>query len=521
MGVILNNKKNIAKSAIAVSAVSVVALCFSFLKESVFAYYYGATAATDAYVIAIQLPTTLFSLISTAISNVVLPHYARKQNKDGAIAASDYVSNLMTVITICSLAIVIIIELFSSFFIAAFVPGLSSETIYLASTLFRLVLPTIILTELMNINTAVLNVHKSFVLPSFASVFLNVTFVSIVAVLARRQGIHAAVWGTILGTLVEFAYSVILRRKYMRYRWICNLRDADMIDSVKKAVPVCLGIGAEEINRLVDQMVSSFLDTGAISMLNYASKLSSAIATLVIQGITTVVYPEFAEGAAQGDERRMADSVLFSIQILLFIIMPIIIGGSILSRELITIVYRRGAFDAYSVRGTAPLFACYLACLLFRALRQILSRVYYSYGDTKTPMKNSFVGIVINIILDITVVKYFGALGLAMATTVAMAVISFLLLHSIRKKNPYIQYRKLLPFALRIIISCAMMSAVLVVCKKIAVSAGLYDMSSFGATFAIAAALILLGGLAYFLGLILLRTQEILFWVKSIVRRKK
>ena len=72
--------KCIAKSAVIMTIVSSISLVFSFVQESVFAYFYGANTITDAYTIATQIPVVLFSLISTAISTVVIPCYSKEFN---------------------------------------------------------------------------------------------------------------------------------------------------------------------------------------------------------------------------------------------------------------------------------------------------------------------------------------------------------------------------------------------------------------------------------------------------------
>jgi putative peptidoglycan lipid II flippase len=145
-------------------------------------------------------------MVSTAISNVALPYYSKKLNQEGPESASKYVSNLMTVITVLTLAIILILEVFAGAVIKLFAPGLAPEVEDLAKLLFRLVLPTILLTELVNINTTIQDVNKSFVLPLLGSVILNTTFVFFVCLLAKTGGIYAAVLGVIIGTILEFGY---------------------------------------------------------------------------------------------------------------------------------------------------------------------------------------------------------------------------------------------------------------------------------------------------------------------------
>lgn len=506
----MNKQSKTTKQMILVMGITVFTLAFSFVKEAVFAHLYGASNTTDAYTIAVQIPTTLFAMLSVAISNVALPYYAQKLNTEGEESARKYVSNLMTVITILSLLLVLALEIFSGATIKVFAPGLSPEAENKAVFLFRLILPTVILTQLININTAIQDVNKSFILPLFGSVILNVVFVSTVCILSQRIGIYAAVWGVIVGTVVEFVYSVLIRRKFVKYRFACNLFDKDMVASVKRSAPVFLGIGVEEINKTIDTMVSSFLTSGAVSVINYAAKLTSAISTLLVGAITKVVYPEFAECAAKNDDKGMAESFLYAIRISLLILIAVIVGGIMLDDEIICLVYLRGKFDLTTAYATAPVFTAYLVCIVFRSFRQNASRVFYSYGDTKIPMYNTVVSMITNTVLDLALYKRYGAAGIAWATTVSYFAVSGLLLVSLRKKNPYIHFHQLLPLLLRAIVATVCMAIVIAAGKYGWKYLGLYDLTNFVSNAVFTCLTILIGAIVYFVVLLLLKTPEVM-----------
>lgn len=501
------------------SAVSLVTLSFSFIKESVFAYYYGASDITDAYTIAIQIPVILFSLISTAIGNVILPYYTVELNNKGPRFAEQYISNIMSIITFFSVFIVVILELFPEWVISFFAPGFSQDSLETSSKIFRLVLPTVVFTELMNINNSVMNVHRSFVLPSLGSLIMNLVFVLSIVFLVFDYGIYAAALGVVLGTVCSFVYSLLLRRKYIKYKFIFNPFDRKIIFSLKKSIPIFLGIGASEINKMVDTWVSSFLSFGAISMLTYGSKLTSAVSTLLINSITTVVYPELADSVANKDEDRIAKSVIFAIKIVFLIMIPVTFGGAVLSEDIVTIVYKRGAFGSNEVNGTSPIFAAYLVCLLFVALRQISSRAFYAYGDTNTPMKNSFIGVLINIILDLTIVDYFGAVGLAMATTAANVVISILILKQLKRKNQLITYSGLLPALGKILLASAIMSFGIYSIKSLFYSQIIFIKHTFFSISAFFLIELLLGVIIYVYILCKLKLSEVNLLIFRLFRR--
>ena len=515
-----SKSSSIAKSAMSLSLVSTITLVFSFLKESVFACFFGTTATADAYAIAIQLPVTLFAVVSTAISTVVIPNYSKVLIQNGSGEARKFASNLMTVVTFITLLLLLILELGAPLVIKLTAPGLVEETSDLTCLLFRMIMPTVLLTQLININTGILNVHKSFMLPALGSMFLNIVYVFFVVLLANSCGIYAAVIGVIVGSIGQFLYSMFLRRRFVKYRYEFNLKDDAMVDSVKMSFPVFIGIGAAEINRLVDKMVSSFLQPGSIASLNYASKLSSAASSLLLSGISTVVYPEFSRCVNEKRFKDLANHFLLSLKLYVLITFPLIVGGAFLSNEIIAVIFKRGLFDTESVARTAPIFACYLAGLLFTAIRQSSSRLFYSYRDSKTPMKNSIIGIVCNIVLNIILVQFLQALGLALATVLSAAIISTLILKDAKKINEHIEYGRMLPFVAKVFCSSVIMIGFLYIFKSLIGFKLLVSENIFYQIFYLLLST-LIGVLGYGVMLFVTKTDEAQIVLRKIMKRKK
>jgi putative peptidoglycan lipid II flippase len=67
-------------------------------------------------------------------------------------------------------------------------------------------------------------------------------------------------------------------------------------------------------------------------------------------------------------------------------------------------------------------------------LRDVLSRSFYSMKDTKTPMINGALAVLVNIILNLILVRYLELGGLALSTSIAAIFATFLLFNSLRKK---------------------------------------------------------------------------------------
>ncbi|HBI57416.1 MAG TPA: hypothetical protein DDY38_11370, partial [Firmicutes bacterium] len=80
-------ENTLAKSAIIVIALTMASKVLGFGREMVVAALFGATALTDAYNMAVTIPTLLYSGVAASISSVFIPVYDRfrKQKRDKAL----------------------------------------------------------------------------------------------------------------------------------------------------------------------------------------------------------------------------------------------------------------------------------------------------------------------------------------------------------------------------------------------------------------------------------------------------
>lgn len=517
-----SNKSSIAKAAAILTIVSAVTLIISFLKESVIAYYFGTSSVADAYTVAVDLPITIFSALSMAVSTVLIPNYTDRLVKEGKKTAEYYACNLTTVVLIASIILLMLGECFSGQIVNVSAPGLNFDTMTLAVRLFRIVLPATLLALLVKINTGICNSHKEFLAPALAPNFLSFSIIIGLIIFSSKYGIYAATYATIFGAVVELVYSCIVRRKYVHYRPFIDIKDKTLKKSIRMAIPVFLGISAAELNKIVDKVVSSLFETGSIASLNYAAKLSSGISNLLITAIATVIFPEMATSVAGGDEESAAKTYVFSINIYILLLVPMIVGGTFLSQEIIKIIYGRGLFDNAAVKNTAPIFACYLACLLFSAFRQSSSRFFYSYGNTKLPMINTLIGVALNIAFDLIFAKIFGVPGLALATTISTAIISFILMVQIKKKNAYVKYKDVCACGLKSFVASIAMFIAIWSIKFVA--SNINYMDSFLWTLVFAFVEVVTGVVVYTVMLLVLKVDEVNMVttaIKKVIRGKK
>lgn len=501
------------KQTFILTLISAITMLISFGKETVVAFFFGTTSSADAYTVAVEFPTTLFSIISVAISTVLIPMYLKVLEKEGNESASKYASNLISLVIIVGCAFLIVFELFSGLLVRIVAPGLERNTLTLAISLFRMLLPVTMLTLLVNINTGISNSNKCYFFPALTPNLLNIPIIIASIVLARKVGILAVIYGTIAGIILELIYSHYIAGRYYKYHPFFNIHDHNLLTTIRLAIPTLIGTCAEEVNKIVDRFFSSLLPTGSIASLNYGAKLSTGIYSLIIASIATVSYSEFAIAAAKNDKDGLVKAFELANRISLLILFPIVAGGIYLSTELVSVVFERGEFSGDDVTTIAPIFSAYLIGLIFSAIRVNCCKLCFSLGNTKIPTYTTLICVAINIPLNAFLSKKLGATGLALASTLAIVTATIAIYLLIIRMFSSLKHRDNATFIIKLSISTIFMIIVLSLLRSI------WPVNVAKALFL--AVSVVIGCITFFLFLVIMRIQEVYLIIDKIWGKKR
>jgi putative peptidoglycan lipid II flippase len=174
----------------------------------------------------------------------------------------------------------------------------------------------------------------------------------------------------------------------------------------------------------------------------------------------------------------------------------------VLSAPITRLLFERGAFTGYSTRITAAALFYYAAGLLACGGIKVLVSAFYSLQDTMTPVKVASVSLIVNIILNLSLMGPLKVGGLALANSAASMFNCVLLYVSLRKKIGQLGIGGIIGSLVKILAAGAVMA--LVCC---------FTMAKAGVLAAIAA-----GAAAYLLACLALRSgelKEILLWISG------
>lgn len=444
----------------------VIGYALSFFKEAIIAYYFGVSSDVDAYTIAITIPVTLFAVVSVSIQSIVIPIYSDLLYNKGVDESRKYISNLITVITIFSSGIIVLCEIFASPLISIFAPGFTNEVHDLAVNLLRICMPTVLFAVLDKVVVGVLNVHKSFIFPSFGVYLLNIGLIASIIALHSQYGIAAACVGQIIGSILQIAFLIIVCRKFYKYSYVFDCKDKSLLKSIKQSVPIIWSISIGEVCAITNRLVASMLFVGSIAALGYATKINTVMMQFFTAAISTIVYPLYAESSAKNELGKLNSRINSTLSVYSFFLIPLMCGLWCFRSEVVEIAFARGAFDNNAVDVTKDILGIYSIGLIFMAIRDVVTKVFYSVNDTKTPAINATIGVLLNIILNVTLPFIWGVNGLAIATTLTAIIISTRLLFQLSKKNDFVELTILFKNLGKILLASLVMFAAILIFNK-------------------------------------------------------
>ncbi|TFZ41214.1 murein biosynthesis integral membrane protein MurJ [Soehngenia longivitae] len=422
------------KTAIIIMIITVISKVFGFFRELVLSYFYGASAISDAYLISLTIPAVIFSFVGTGLSTGFIPMFSQIREKHGDSEANKFTSNIVNILLLISTVLVVVGLIFTEPIVKLFASGFKGQTLAMAIRFTKLSLVGIYFTGTTYIYSAYLQLNNRFLTPALIGVPYNIIIIIAIAISANQDPLFL-ILGSVLATASQlFILIPSIKRSGYRHKFSINFRDEHLKNLMFIALPVIVGVSVNQINTLVDRTIASGLVVGGISALNYANRLNGFVQGLIVTPVATVLYPSISKMAANDNIKGLKAAINEAINSISILIMPITVGAMLFAEPIVKLLFGRGAFDANAISLTTSALVFYSIGMIGFGLRDILSRAFYSQQDTKTPMINGSIAVIMNIVLNIILSRYMGIGGLALATSISAIFSTGLLFVNLRKK---------------------------------------------------------------------------------------
>lgn len=390
--------------------ITFVTQILSLLKSSVVAGIFGTTDAMDAYNLANSIVSFVFGFVASGISTIIIPEYANKRNKKA-------VDTFITVIYGVVLAVVVLMIALRTQLVGLFSNRDEMFTNITANILIVLLLSQY-LSSIANITVAYFQCEGKYNIPKVISLICQLAVV-VILIFAKNIGIMQYTIIVAAGVVFNFLFdSFIALKTGWRYDPLV------IFDDEAKALfnrfwPIIVSTGVYRLSLMIDTTISSFLDTGKLSVLSYSSQISSMVDTVLAGNLTLYLYPKITKRVKESGYQKEFWKQTATMHMIVCLVAA---GFLTVGLEAVTILFQRGAFTSDASKMVFIGSSIYIVGQQTGTIRDFVYRYFYAQGDTQTPGINSIIVSVLNILISLLLVKVMGFYGIIVGTVTASLI---------------------------------------------------------------------------------------------------
>lgn len=406
-----------------IGVASLASRIVGLFRERVFTTTFGAGQVFDAFVAAFRVPDLIFNLVVIgALSAAFIPLFTEKLVGDdkGDRKAFAFASATLNLIVIAVAALSLVYALLAPVIVPVVTPGFSGEQLDLTIQLSRIMALQPVLLAISFVFSGVLNSFKRFVAYAMAPVLYNVGIILGVVWLVPLFGTAGLGWGVVLGAALHMLVQLPSMLQ-VGWRWQPQLRSSwsDLMRLWRMMLPRMFGLAAQQINLLVVTILGSGLLAGSIAAFHLANNIQNLPIGIFGIAFAQAAFPTLSEYAARKQQEAFRKTITKTFRYVMFVVIPLSALLFLFRAQIVRVLFGDGAFDWEDTVMTFETLGFLVLSVFAQATIPLLSRAFYAWQDTKTPVAVSLVSIVINVVLALLLAPKFGVQGLAMAFSAA------------------------------------------------------------------------------------------------------
>lgn len=412
--------------------ITIITQILMLFKNSIVAANFGVSAELDAFNLGNNFANFIYSFIGAGISTILIPYLKEKNNKKT-------IDTFITVIYTTGFILLLILLIFRKQIVIILAGQNNNEFINIASNLLVFTLFTGILNSLLGLVNGVLEYKGQFNRQKLSVLF---TTILLILMIYSQTKLNIYYYATVvlITTILNITIQLIfLKKSTFSYNINFNINNNGFKEMIKLFFPVILSTGIYQLSLLIDTMIAARLDTGSISILNYANAIISMINLLMLGNLISYIYPKLVKQDTQESlQNSFTKYILIINTILCFVVALFLIVGE----EVIDILYERGDFTKENTRLVFECAIIYIFSLPTNGIRDLIYKYFYIQKDTYSPFINSIIISIINFSFSLILSNFIGLYGIVLGTVIASYFSLLLISIKFKKKFPIRFHKK-------------------------------------------------------------------------------
>ncbi|MEP7185378.1 MAG: murein biosynthesis integral membrane protein MurJ [Rhodanobacter sp.] len=388
------------------SSMTMISRVLGLVRDVSMSHVFGASAATDAFVIAFRIPNFMRRLFAEgSFSTAFVPVFTEVKETGTHADLKQLMSRVSGTLGGILLVVTALGLIFAPQVAGTFAPGALDQPhkFDLTTDLVRLTFPFILFVSLTALAGGALNSFHRFALPALAPVILNVCM--IVAALWVAPHLHTPImalgWAVLLAGLLQLVFLLPALRgidllSLPRWGW----SHPQVRQIMRLMVPTLFGSSVAQLNLLLDTVVISLLLTGSQTWLWQSTRFLELPLGVFGVALGTVILPALSRHHVGTDRAGFSRSLDWGLRLTLLIAVPAMFALLLLAEPLVVTLFQNGRYTAFDAHMTVLSTLALCAGIPAYALVKVLLPAFYARQDTRTPVKAGVAALVANMVFN-------------------------------------------------------------------------------------------------------------------------
>lgn len=416
--------QKLPRGAVLLASVSLINVVLGFAREATIAYFFGASAEVDEFLVGLALPRFLVTNVAMISVAVVLPVYVGYREKGEPERATELVRRWFWFSGKVMAVVCAVLFAGAELIMHALAPGFDAAQKAEAARWLRILLPYVWMMSVAGAFKVVLDTHRRFLAPALAKGLVSACVIAACALASSAWGAGALAAGFVAGGMVGFSVQFLSSRRL-------EPRIPFSLSRQKLSLPLAAG-GAMLLQSVssqgqvfIDRGFASTLPEGSVAAYNYAQAINSLPNAVVSSAIATALFPILSRMISKGDAGK---AFIMARKWVLIIVCAALVPVFLLiffRFEIVELLFERGSFDLIDVNMTASVLQFLPIVMLTTGSTVILNRLLLSHNRAFWIAILGVTAVVLKFVFSFFLVKYLGLRGLALATVLVAVPISF------------------------------------------------------------------------------------------------
>lgn len=423
-----DGKKTIVRSAIMVSALTLIGSLGFFARDFLMARWFGMSSEMDSFALGTMIPMLLVTVFAIPAGAAIIPAYTSEHHENPE-RGNQFLFSAAAALSILLAGLALALYVFSAQLFTLLNWHYSAAEFGVIRDVTHIYLLILWVGGLTIIGNAALTSVGKMTFPAVAQLIVPVTAFAALLLFKTQYGIYPVAYGMLIGATLNliFVFYALKRHRLLPTRTPSPFAMFSHLPVRQYTFLIITALSSALLIPIANSMAAT-LAIGSVAIISMGIKVLLLVTGVFGIGINTVLLPYFSKLIAKLEHRQAQSDFAFFLLLMTLLSTPIALLLTFLVEPTVNILFANSKLTAQDLISLSKVIEYGVIQLPFFACALVAIKYITAQQRSGVIMLSAITGSVLTIIIGSILSKIMGVSGISVAMTLASAVSAIILI---------------------------------------------------------------------------------------------